>query len=449
MEEVKPTMSEIVPECLVYKNKPEKAFESKTRRKESVYLYPTQSGNIASNASNKTIKFLVGNEGFLDPINTYLQMDAQFSIEGGNANDRIQVVKTTEAFIKRFTILTANGSKVVEDIRNYNVLAGIRLKTLSEDYKNSVGNMCLNNFEGDVDTLDAIAKSDRRYVIEFSLSGLLSGDMDNRRPYIPLKLVAGRNSNSFIIEIEFANATEICQLTNGVDPAPVGTPQYLFKNFSIVQDILFEPDTEEDLFKEMMSGKAISYHVDTYNNYSNLMRSGTTKVNYVLSEFQESIRAVVGAFRLEENASNKDANEIQFYNPEIKSVQLKIGTHYFPSQPIECDANKYAGLYYEFLKAWNKNRRYNTGVKAVSYDVAGTDTYESSDFVLGINLRSFDDDCGSVPNADFFEGINNATNPQPIDLQLLGNAGADNYLVDTFVYYDRLLVLTDMGVEIV
>ena len=113
-------MTQIIPSCVLYDGKPQTAFPSRSRRKETVYLYPTQSGGVSSTSSNKVIKFMLGNQGMLDSINTYLRFDAQFSIVNpiDAPNEYISASANTETWIKRLTILTANGSKVVKIIED-------------------------------------------------------------------------------------------------------------------------------------------------------------------------------------------------------------------------------------------------------------------------------------------------------------------------------------------
>lgn len=454
-------MTEIVPSCVNYVGKPQTSYKSKSRRKETTYLYPTQSGGVSSNNSNKVIKFMIGNQGLLDPINTYLRFDAQFSITNPIAVDdeRIYASSNTETWIKRLTILTANGSRVVEDIQNYSVLSKAKSITIGEDYRQSLGRQCLNA-SADADTKYCLAVQERQYIIEFSSSGLLSGDSNNRRPYIPLSLIAGNNSNSFIVEIEFEDVDELCTVNNIVNvDDPTGNPNYTFSNIVMVQELLHDPEIEEGLKQSVKDGAVINYHVDTYSHYSNRLLENSTRASYVVSEFQESIRDFTCVFRDEEFINNKKEEAFSIDNPNLKSVQLKIGNEYHPAQPIKCDNNKYAELYYEMSKAHNKNRRYADGLKEIFYAdvvVGGstdpnnptTTVYEDGeDFVVSINLRQFDDDCGKQPTDDFFSGVNTQSNPSVINLNIECDTQASNYVIDSFVHYDRLIVISKDGLD--
>lgn len=442
--------TDVVPECINYSDKPETPFEGERRRR-TVALYPTQSGGIQSSQSSRVIKFQLGNESLLDPVGTYLSFKAQASKVGGAPGDTIQFVEYSECMIKRLTILTANGSRVVEDIRDYHVLAAMMRRKMAPAYATSVGNQCLGMFEGAADP-DAVAQARAlqkcTYISELAGSGLLGGNVQNRKPYLPLRAISGPNSNSLIIEIEFVSAEEACIITDGAGGPGTATPSYEISEIIIYQDLVDDLEAEQAIMQSVKAGTPLALHYDTHTHYQQRLAQNIARSTYSVSEFQQSIKDMHVSFRPSTAISNKDSDETEFANPELLSYQLQVGSKYYPSQPVKVGSFQNADQYYELAKANHVQRRYDDGFQKVVFDVSGSTDADESEFMLGMNLRVYGDDCGSQPDSDFFSGLNTQTNPQPLQLNLDLTSHPISYIVDLYVLYDRFMVVGDNTVEI-
>ena len=107
------------------------------------YLYPTQNVAVQSPLSSSlTIKFLVGSNFFLDGQNTYMMLNANMvNFNNTTPEDTTNYAYFTsyaDTWIKSLTIYTNQGL-VIEQIRDYNVLAAILKLNISTNYLGSVG----------------------------------------------------------------------------------------------------------------------------------------------------------------------------------------------------------------------------------------------------------------------------------------------------------------------
>ena len=439
--------TEIVPECIKYTEKPETPFAGKRRRR-TVALYPTQSGPITSAQSNRVVKMRLGNQGFLDPTNTYLSFKAEGSLAGGGGGDTLEFVNYAESFIKRLTVRAQNGSQVIEDIRDYNVWAAGKRRKIAPAYSQSVGRQCLGLIDDSaVRQLRAVEPT--KYTVEFAGSGILGGDVKNRKPYLPLKALAGNNSNSIVIEIEFGSVNEVMIATDGAGGPSSGVPSYTISEIVLYQDLVDDIEAEEAIMASLKAGTPLGYHYDTHTHYQNIVQASTSRTTFSLSEFQQSIKGMNTYFRPTADLNSKGEDETAFVNPQLSQYQLQVGSDYFPAQPVLMGDFQNADQYYEMAKNEHIPRRYDDGLKEVVFDGAGESNADNEDFMLGINLRVYDDDCGSQPMADFYSGINTQANPQPLQLNLDLVSNPTAYTADSYVLFDKFLMIEDNKVTII
>ena len=445
------------------------------------YLYPTQNVSIQSNTSSSgalTIKFLVGSNFFLDGQNTYMILNALMT--GFNSTTGIPIGTSNHAmftsysdtWIKSLTIYTNQGI-VIEQIRDYNVLAAILKLNVSTNYLGSVGLQSL----GITDSLtigqrQALALANKKYVLEMRGSGFL-----HAKNYLFLRGLASQNSNSFQVEIEFCPATDCIvawnQLNSSVTapppPGPLVSPYaayvqgttpigYQFSNIVISQSLV-QDDIMEAQLMEIIKTVPLMIHYETYRNYQNGISGTSTGETLSISEYQESVRDMKNIFRYTNDIGQLAIDQTYFINPQLIQYQLQIGPIYLPSQPLKTGynqtaipANNYADLseqYYEYFKCNQKAMFYDAGTAPTIMDSANDNIVtnkDSNQFVLTEDMRPFPDYAlGDPMYIDFISGYNTKSSPQPLQLQLVHQMPTGdpnkNVTCNSFTHFDAYAVV--------
>lgn len=479
------------------------------------YLYPTQNG-IVTDKSSRTIRFLVGSNFFLDGRNSYLRLQAK--IDGGIGDPAVtpglyvNSVNTsgslptlvapwnhaiftsyTETWIKSLTLYT-NMGVVIEQIRDYNILGAIMKANIEPEYAQSVGFESLNIVDSAVNDLSVLDRSImasqfKTYVIEMRGSGFLKAFN-----YLPLKALAGQNSNSLQIEIEFAELSDMViawQSTAGEGQTPEiptnyslqssasqPTPNsalanlgYTLQNIVLVQSLL-QDDLMEASLMDTIKSVPLMIHYDTFRHYTNKIPANSSG-NYTLSvsEYQESVKSLTSTSRYA-NAKIQTVDTTSFMNPNLQQYQLQIGPVYFPSQPILMsvggtgDVPDLGEQYYEYTKENQKAMFYNKGFQpSGSFFVKGANgnfyvqsQKDNAQFILTNDLRPFPDYAiGDPEYHEYISGYNTKSSPQPLQLILQNAAqktipvtmGNSDVIVDSFTNYDSYCVIQSNEVYII
>ena len=438
------------------------------------YLYPTQNVSIQSNTSSSgalTIKFLVGSNFFLDGQNTYMVLNALMTgfntttnIPSGTSNHAM-FTSYADTWIKSLTIYTNQGI-VIEQIRDYNVLAAILKANVSENYLASVGIQSLGVTDGlTIGQRQALALANKKYVLEMRGSGFL-----HAKNYLALRALAGQNSNSFQIEIEFCRAAECLvawnQLNNTVTTVPPTGPLvspwaayvegttplgYAFSNIIISQSLV-QDDIMEAQLMEIIKTVPLMIHYETFRNYQNAIQATSTAETLSISEYQESVRDMKNIFRNTNDIGQLAIDQTTFLNPQLQQYQLQIGPIYLPSQALKTgytatnNIPDTAEQFYEYFKCNQKAGFYDAGVFPTQMDSANNNIVTNKDsiqFVLTEDMRPFPDYAlGDPMYVDFISGYNTKSSPQPLQLQLVHNAApTGGYTVNSFTHFDAYAVV--------
>jgi hypothetical protein len=227
----------------------------------------------ANDTPNKTIRFLVPPQGFLDGKASYLVVKAILEQDGGTAN-RVIFNPSTESWIKRITIKTPQGV-VIEDLESADVLGSIMRRNKSKNYKSIgqmvsndinymmpslVGNPSITNQIELIQALSVYQKKEQYYIIELRASDFL-----NAENYHPLQAMSLGNSNAFTIEVEFKGAAGMCINT---DPGtPVTSVTYIISDYFMMCDFVIDPSKEEEI-KEAIKSNPILFHYKQWRHYN-------------------------------------------------------------------------------------------------------------------------------------------------------------------------------------
>lgn len=466
------------------------------------YLYPTQNGTITDKTS-RTLRFLVGSNFFMDGRNSYLRLQAR--VDGTNVNtidqntglavapwNRAIFTSYTETWIKSLTLYT-NMGVVIEQIRDYNVLGAIMKANIEPEYAQSVGFESLNIVDSAANSLSVeqrqiMASQFKTYIIEMRGSGFLKAFN-----YLPLKALAGQNSNSFQIEIEFGGLSDMVvawQSQAGQNPiiptsyglslggavlptANSGTGLgYTLQNIVLVQSLL-QDDLMEASLMDTIKSVPLMIHYDTYRHYTNKIGANAGGNNTLsISEYQESVKSLTSVSRYSNAIQLQTIDNTAFLDPNISQYQLQIGPVYFNSQPILTSASGVSQVpdlgeqYYEYTKQNQKAMFYNKGFQpsVVQYYTFGGNIYmqsqkSNSQFILTTDLRPFPDYAiGDPEYHEFISGYNTKSSPQPLQLLLqngnqnttpFAGVNGSDVTVDSFTNYDSYCVIQSNEVYII
>ncbi|MFW9950885.1 MAG: hypothetical protein ACFFKA_12270 [Candidatus Thorarchaeota archaeon] len=181
---------------------------------------PIKGSTVSANdTSNKSIRFLIPPQGFLDGKSSYLVVKAKLTQNGGTADNSLIFTPNSDTWLQRITIKTPQ-SVVIEDLDDAGTLGAIMRRNKSKNYKCSVGMSALNDVnymmpslisntrittESElIDTLSQRQQRDNYYIIE-----LRASDFWNAENYHPLQAMSLGNSHAFSVELEFKKANDM------------------------------------------------------------------------------------------------------------------------------------------------------------------------------------------------------------------------------------------------
>lgn len=455
---------------------------SKYQKRVINYLYPTQSGDLISGSTNMVLRFLVPSSYFLDTKKSYLSFEAYVS-SAINDLDTVYFTGNTDTWITRIQI-TTNQGVLIENIINADVIAAMMTKDMDETSGDSVckGTRAFWDYgyvnSGNTDpalvvsgaaatvlttpfsnTSDALTPKQkqylscqkRRYAAYLDFSGFLQSFN-----LLPLMAMANGNSNAFQIEIEFNIPTKcLVAYTTGANPAvpnygtaPTTTVyNYTISNCYYVQSLVQDDVKEQEIMQIIKSTPLIlSYH--THKHYTNVLSGAQQTLN--ITEFQESVQELQLCFRPTANINVYQQDQTIFSNPNLKQVQLQIGSTYVPSQVVICGGvntaygtspvpnasgtvyvPKMSELITAFCNTNCKMRKYFKGNKPENFltkpytyvdgsSVTHTSQYvlsskEYQDLIIAFDLRVFADDAvGDELYNQYYSGLNLKSNPNAL-----------------------------------
>jgi hypothetical protein len=419
------------------------SMSQKQKRFVNNYLFPTSSTAVTDSTQtganvSRVQRFLLPSNYFLDVKQTYLSAVAQLTKT--QAVDTAYFVSNTDCWISRVTVLLNNGV-IVGEIRDANILGAILKLNYDSPYTDSLGKSAhamWNSGERHITPAQQQSISTRPYRYNFTLdmAPLMSSDAFN---YLPLRALAGQNSNSLQLEIEWAPIRQMTVFhgATGYGNAPAGQLSYNISSVYLCQDFLQDDDYEMSLSEQIKSNPII-YNYRNMRHYNNTIPAGTSQFTVNISEFQSSMECLFVVFRNQAFTSDVAQDVTAFMNPNLLQAQLQIGGNmYIPSQPMVTGRTivdggftvyqpQLAEVHSERMKVIQKYGKYGRGMNPSKFDdttvnanVYTLDSRDYNDLVLAFDLRTFPDDAdGDAEYNQFSSGLNTKSNPQQIQLLL-------------------------------
>jgi hypothetical protein len=432
---------------------------------------PIKGSTVSANdTSNKSIRFLIPPQGFLDGKSSYLVVKAKLTQNGGTADNSLIFTPNSDTWLQRITIKTPQ-SVVIEDLDDAGTLGAIMRRNKSKNYKCSVGMSALNDVnymmpslisntritnESDlIDTLSRRQQRDNYYIIE-----LRASDFWNAENYHPLQAMSLGNSHAFSVELEFKKAND---MLIGFTPN-ITEASYEISEYFLMCDYVIDPSKEEEI-KEAIKTNPILFHYKQWRHYNNTLSVGSSQNSLLITEFQQSLQEILTVFRLKNDINNILKDSTLFTNPGavfnddgtdptpsmndtfsggLKQYFTKIGNDYYPLQKIDTTANTSINTY-EMVKGMQKNKKYNDGNDAImmsAFDstVPGQTSDNGYDLILNTSFRVYPDDSAGV-DQDFSSGINTKGNAQVCNIILTTDAIPGLTQADHYTHFDSSLVI--------
>jgi|GEM_PF-4660878 len=408
------------------------------KRYTSNYLYPTQTTTVTDNSSgtastSKVQRFLVGSQYFLDTDNSYLSAVVQLSATNLGTNIAY-LVSNSDCWLQRCTILLNNGV-LIGETRDANILGAMMKRCMEPVYAEGTGRQCLAFWDTGYNQLKEEEKMNisfqpMRYNFNLNIASLL-GDCFN---YLPLRALAGNNSNSIQIELEWAPFSQmvVAYSNSGYGSTLSGgaVVQYSISGAYYCQSLL-EDNMKEQEIQEIIKTTPIILNYRTWRHYQNTLPAGVNGSTTIsISEFQEAVEDIMFVFRNQNIINFQGTNPTIFQNPNLIQTQLQIGPFYTSSQPQTCGVittnNVYQPLlaenFMEYTKTQQKMRMYNEGFQPnliTDLDYSGLHyslySKDYNDLIVSFNLRTFpDDSAGDSHYNQFSAGYNTKSSPQPL-----------------------------------
>lgn len=439
---------------------------SRYQKRQTSYLFPTQSGDLTSNGGAMVYRFLVGSQYFLDTKKSYFSFLAQITT-ARTGNDELYFTSNSNTWVNRITLTTAQGV-LIEEIRDQNVIASMLALEMEPSYAQSVGLESLAMWDYGSSAITSEQKrllsyQPNRYVLTLDSSGFL-----NSFNYLPLASLAQGQSNAFQIEIEFAPANQCVINENTSASNPPTFYNYKISNCYFVQSLL-QDDVKEQEILNLIKETPFILSFNTHRHFSNLISGANSQHTISISEFQESLQDIKFVFRDNALVSNQLYDSTVFLNPNLKQIQVQIGPTYYPSQPMVVGSSVSTGgntyslpimgeMYNEYTKTCQKIKKYNYGfetalIESLISNAVIIKNKENGQLVVPFDFRIFGDDAVGDPRYNqYFSGINTKASPQPIQFIFTLDNGFRNlitdasitstsYKVDSFTTYRNNLII--------
>ena len=450
------------PNMIRYSQMTPLAFEAVQKLKK---FYPTNQATY-SGVGNNVIRIPISSgDSFLDGSNSYLQ--CSFTNSNATAGCNYTFSNSHHSLIDRLRIVSSSGQEL-EYILQYNhlhcALSDLllspekRMTRLQEGYsQNTMGGTVLTSSVAMASADNAVANVIAG--VNASLAGLRATNTVDAttigcyemvvakdatvQVYIPLELSQLVGANKKLLPL-FLTGELTLEITLAQHPClvtSVTTPDtYVLSNVAYNASMISFGGQVNQALTQMVASSGLFLHATCWSNQ--VVSLAANQSSFVNSERLKSVKSALITFSDPAWAVNvRNTNRV---HNGLQSLQLKIGSEYFPVQPLRADSTAAAscGLYlneaYHALGAYNSidhssvTNIYNFAANAQAVNKVGRAVY-------GIELDAF--------NREQVEsGISTVIN-NPITILMEGSTGNNNAY--TFLLYDAVFQITNQGSFIV
>ena len=239
-----------------------------------------------------------------------------------------------------------SGSTVLEDLLDYPTLYRLATEMTSSSDHRDHSHLLLEGV-GDAKNEDhkRIRRSNNSGKI--FVTRLLSGILQSGK-YLPLHLMG-----ALTIEIYMARNTEALLSSCKADGlAEYPAAKYEISDvFAECQFVKFSDDYEQSMLQHVQTN-GLQIHFSSFDQHSrNLNSFSSGNVDVQFSQRSTSLKGCLSVFR-DADAINDIRQEISFPAHHVVQWQYRVGSTYYPSQPVEIKANSGALSFMEAQKVW-------------------------------------------------------------------------------------------------
>jgi len=420
-------------------------------------IYPA-TGSIDYSASNRLITFNISSEpSLLDTDKLYFEFDAvitkQYNAASPALSDFVIPNNSAESYIDRLVLRV--GSKVICDTgygyqmaesmmhhwqqQDFSCSSGHIMGISSIDPKDGLSGATITVGTGAItadgnntyasrgarylamtgtatdnilQTSGANGLTSRAFACKFIVPLRLCGFLDGLTNLVPLWVLDSAISLSLDIYLS-SNAQVMASIgTNGAAGAIATAPSYVLQNCLLSADYVdVSEDYKNSINSFLASGNSIGIPSSEFNIYQFAVSAGASEQSFQLSAVYKDLEAIYISWfqNLNSFAFN---GEDQLTNPNIGTIQLQVGSKYFPSdQPLDC-SGRAVRAFQQTAKAFNPNgieagfsfpadaykvEYRDTGTGTAIMNRAETKTY----FVVGFPFESLlDEDDSTLTGLD-------------------------------------------------
>jgi len=400
-------------------------------------IYPA-TGSIDYTASNRLITFNISSEpALLDTDKLYFEFDATITKNFTNANpglsDFVIPNNSAESYIDRLVLRV--GSKVICDTGyGYQMAESMMHHWQPQDFASSSGNImgisCIEEKAGlsgatitvgtgaiTVDGNNTYASRGARYLAtnlgpagtgaltdnilctstvnasgavfnrsfacKFIVPLRLCGFLDGLTNLVPLWTLDNAIALSLDIYLS-SNAQVMSSVTTaGAAGTVVLAPSYVLNNCLLSADYVdVSEDYKNSINSFLASGNSMAIPSSEFNIYQFAVSAGASEQSFQLSAVYKDLEAIYISWFQNLNSFGFNGED-QLTNPNIGTVQLQIGSKYFPSdQPLDC-SGRAVRAFQQTAKAFNPN-----GIEAGFSFPADAYSREIRDTGTGTNIMN-------------------------------------------------------------
>jgi hypothetical protein len=386
----------------------------------SVTLNPANaSGATAfspSNNSRVVFNIPAYAKSFINPKRSYLS----FTMTKSGVSGETKIINGCP-WIDRMTLRA--GSKMIEDIENYNTLERAMSQFEGVDFAESRGHLV-----GDyTETVRRHAAADRTVLVQkaqaLQLAGrtytkpLLSGVIGkNQEFYVPVGLFEGSGAHALQLELYLAKDDQVVQLHTGA----TGSPTYTISNVQLHLEIVQLPERAMMAFNDaVMSGGMVSLPFSTVRVSRQYIPAAQLNLDMAIVESAKNVEKVIVALRAQARLSGYSVSDVSNLVSDnydllggsasaspVTQYQFRYGTEQFPPAPVE----NLGGSLPSVLQALSSMDMLDKAVRMTSMDLLGEAVFETSGFLIAQGFKTSDD---NIEN-----GLNTAASGAPVELRL-------------------------------
>lgn len=324
-------------------------------------------------ASQETARIdLNSGTSYIDPENSYLKFSVQLTVASGSPNAYCSLGSGSAMnFIRTVTIRSKSGVELARD-EFANVYSRINvLNTESAEYLRTVGSVegwDVPSIQTGVFTNTYNLSNETKIAYSLPLKRLSTFFDPKKNNLLPACLVSGLS-----IELIFENVAQAIVLIQSSPPVvPASVTGYTISDISLNCDCIQLTDDSQKTLNSISSNNGLEVTYSRIYTSINDVPNSTTNINAQIRKAVSNASHAVAVIMDPTKINNINVDSFATLRPDFSSIQWRLGSLYFPNQPIQPVPNAYQ---FDIVDLFNMNKMtYNKfkqshNESVVSYDM--------------------------------------------------------------------------------